>query len=74
MIKFLNERNIFPGIHYIQPIHLQPAYLSNLDLGSDLTVTESICDEIISLPMYPELSVADVETVCNAIREFLYQL
>ena len=74
MIKFLNKRNIFPGIHYIQPIHLQPAYLNNLELGSDLTVTESICDEIISLPIYPELPLADAETVCIAIKEFLQQL
>ena len=74
LIKFLNKRSIFPGIHYIQPIHLQPAYLNNLELGSDLLVTESICDEIISLPMYPELPLADAETVCIAIKEFLQQL
>ena len=70
LIKFLNEKDIFPGIHYIQPIHLQPAYLNNLELGSKLTVTESICNEIISLPMYPELPISDVQAVCSVIKEF----
>ncbi len=73
MIKFLNERNIFPGIHYVQPIHLQPAYSTNIELGSGLAVTESICNEIISLPMYPELAEADAELVCLSIREFFQQ-
>lgn len=70
LIKFLNEKDIFPGIHYSQPIHLQPAYLNNLELGSKLTVTESICNEIISLPMYPELPISDVQAVCSVIKEF----
>ena len=74
LIKFLNQRNIYPGIHYIKPIHLQKAYLNNLELGSKVNITESICDDIISLPIYPELPLADVDIICSAIKEFFKKL
>jgi len=74
LIDFLNKKDIYPGIHYIQPIHLQPAYLNSIQLGSELEVTESICHEIISLPMYPQLSVADAENVCFEVKKFFDNL
>ena len=70
LMNYLNKRDIFPGIHYPVPIHLQPAYKDNIALGSDMHVTESIADNIISLPMYPELSLDDAEKVNNTIKDF----
>ena len=70
LIDFLSKKSIFAGIHYIKPIHLQPAYLNNIELGSTLKVTESICHEIISLPMYPELPISEAEKVCAEIKSF----
>ncbi len=70
LMQFLLERGIGTAIHYPVPIHLQPAYRGRLgDVGS-LPETERAAREIVSLPMYPELSEKDVGTVAQAIREF----
>lgn len=63
----LKEEGIATGIHYPVPLHLQPAcqYLE-LPLGR-LPVTEKVSSEVVSLPMYPELTTAELERVVNAI-------
>src|SRR5439155_668220 len=59
------------GIHYPIPIHLQPAYR---DLGhrrGDFPVTESCAQQVLSLPMYAELTQDQIEYVAKAIRDFM---
>jgi len=71
LMQFLRERGIGTAIHYPVPIHLQPAYCGRLAEGvGSLPETERAAQEIVSLPMYPELSEDDVGTVAQAIREF----
>ena len=66
---FLAEQGIHTQVHYPVPIHLQPAYR---ELNSKvLLCTETISNEILSLPLYPEMQVGDVEKTCQAIRSFL---
>jgi dTDP-4-amino-4,6-dideoxygalactose transaminase len=68
--RYLNERGIDTGIHYPTPIHLQPAYK---DLGyqpGDFPVAEAMANEILSLPMYPELSDEQIRQIVETIREF----
>lgn len=68
--KHLASRGIQTGIHYPIPIHLQEAY-SDLGLKrGDFPVTETIADEILSLPMYPELSQVQLEAVLDAVSSF----
>ncbi|MDD5131485.1 MAG: DegT/DnrJ/EryC1/StrS family aminotransferase [bacterium] len=67
--KFLKEKEIGALIHYPVPVHLQPAYKELAGSGS-LPVTEKAAQEILSLPMYPELTSAEAETVCQAINQF----
>lgn len=68
----LKEAGIGTGIHYPMPVHLQPAYAGRVTLGpSGCPETEAASREILSLPMYPELTDADVETVCAALRTLL---
>jgi dTDP-4-amino-4,6-dideoxygalactose transaminase len=63
----LNSRGIQTGIHYPIPIHLQEAY-RDLGLGKgSFPVTEKLADEIISLPMFPELSQHQIEFVLEAL-------
>jgi dTDP-4-amino-4,6-dideoxygalactose transaminase len=71
--QFLRERGIGTAIHYPVPIHLQPAYRGRLGEVGSLPETERAAREIVSLPMYPELSADDVRTVARAIREFAAQ-
>lgn len=69
LLKFLSDREIFAGIHYPVPVHLQPAYLNRVKI-LDLAVTEKIADKIISLPLYPELSKEKVEQTIDCIKSF----
>jgi len=67
---FLAEKKIQTLIHYPVPVHLQPAY-QNLGyaLGS-LPVTEQVAQQVLSLPLYPEMSPEAVEMVSRAVIEF----
>lgn len=67
---FLSAKKIHTLIHYPVPIHLQPAY-NNLGytLG-DLPVTEQAAQQVLSLPLYPEMNEDSVEMVSRAVSEF----
>ena len=64
----LNAKGIQTGIHYPIPVHLLPAYA---DLGyskGDFPHSEQAADEVLSLPMFPELSLAQCKEVSEAIK------
>jgi dTDP-4-amino-4,6-dideoxygalactose transaminase len=64
----LRERGVGSGIHYPVPVHLQPAYANRVPLGpSRCRATERAAAEILSLPLYPELTDEQVTVVCRAI-------
>ncbi|HQT80447.1 MAG TPA: DegT/DnrJ/EryC1/StrS family aminotransferase [Rhodopila sp.] len=65
----LREQGIGSGIHYPVPVHLQPAYVDRIVHGP-LHETEAASRTILSLPLYPELTDAQVETVCEALSYF----
>jgi dTDP-4-amino-4,6-dideoxygalactose transaminase len=69
LIDYLKEREIHALIHYPQPIHLQPAYISG-GATIDLPVTEKLSKSVLSLPMYPELSTYQQNLVINAVNSF----
>lgn len=69
----LNERGIGCAIHYPIPVHLQQAY-AHLGLGPGTTpVAERCAGEILSLPMFPELTASQVETVVAALKQVLLE-
>jgi dTDP-4-amino-4,6-dideoxygalactose transaminase len=70
---YLKERGIGALIHYPVPVHLQPAYRGRVAAPGTLPETEKAAGEILSLPMYPELTEADQAAVVQAIREFHQQ-
>lgn len=63
----LAANGIQTGIHYPVPCHLQPAY-QNLGNPGDFPHTETLCQQILSLPMYPGLSNTQIEQVARAIE------
>jgi len=63
----LKERGIGTAIHYPKPVHLQPFYAQNGDVSGQFPVAEKICTEILSLPMYPELTKEQVEAVASEV-------
>lgn len=63
----LKEQGIATGVHYPLPLHQQPAYqYLGISVG-ELPVTEKVASEIVSLPMYAELTEEQVETVSKAV-------
>lgn len=63
----LAGEGIQTGIHYPLPCHFQPAY-QNLGNPGDFPNTETLCQQILSLPMYPGLSNTQIEQVVRAIE------
>ncbi len=66
----LKQEGIGTIIHYPVPIHLQPAYSGRLSRVVSLSHTEKVAQEILSLPMYPQLTNEQVQYVCAAIVKF----
>ena len=64
----LAEQGIGTGIHYPVPVHQQPAYVdSDVIVAHDLTQTERLAGEILSLPLHPALTVEQAEHVAHAV-------
>ena len=70
LMDHLKSNNILAGIHYPIPTHLQPAYLNRLITSTDMKVTETLADRILSLPIYPELGIENVQKVVTAVKGF----
>jgi dTDP-4-amino-4,6-dideoxygalactose transaminase len=64
----LRGLGVATGIHYPVPVHLQPAYHGRVRLWDGCRETELASREILSLPLYPELTDEEVQTVCGALR------
>ncbi len=69
LIEFLKKKGIDTLIHYPFPVHLQEAYINNNN-PVNLKETESAAMEVLSLPMYPELSESEVIKVSKDIIHF----
>jgi dTDP-4-amino-4,6-dideoxygalactose transaminase len=67
----LKEVGIGSGIHYPVPVHMMPAYSEVARMPTPLPETERLVNEIVSLPMHPMLSDADVERVALAVTDSL---
>jgi dTDP-4-amino-4,6-dideoxygalactose transaminase len=64
----LRAAGVGTGVHYPVPVHLQPAYRGRIALGpAGCTVTERASAEVLSLPMFPELTNEQVEQVCATL-------
>jgi dTDP-4-amino-4,6-dideoxygalactose transaminase len=69
--KFLADRKIGNAIYYPVPLHLQPLYAELGHKLGDFPHSERAAQEVLSLPMYPELRSEQISTVANAVAEFL---
>jgi dTDP-4-amino-4,6-dideoxygalactose transaminase len=71
LIAALHNQGIGCGIHYPVPIHLQKAYEFLGYSNGSFPVAEESAEEVLSLPMYPELTIGQLETVANALASLL---
>jgi len=70
LMSHLKDAGIGVGIHYPVPLHLQKAYIPLNYSAGDFPVTESVAAEIISLPMYPQLTSAQQRRVVAEVTAF----
>ena len=71
LIEHLKAYDIQSGIHYPMPVHLQPAYETRIRTAANMSVTEILAEEVLSLPMYPELLSVEVTQVIEAINNYI---
>jgi dTDP-4-amino-4,6-dideoxygalactose transaminase len=69
--QFLSERKIGSTVYYPHPLHLQPLYASLGNKAGDFPHAERAAQEVLSLPMYPELRKEQIARVVEAIAEFM---
>lgn len=65
----LEQEGIATGIHYPVPVHLQPACEQFGYRRGMLPITESVAERIVSLPMYPELTVEQLQVVTSVVKK-----
>jgi dTDP-4-amino-4,6-dideoxygalactose transaminase len=67
---YLRQRGIGTDVHYPLPAHLQPVYRGLGYREGDFPASERLAREVLSLPLYPELTRAEVEGIAAAVRSF----
>ena len=71
LVEYLRANDIGASIHYLLPVHLQPAY-AHLGLGEgSYPVAEACARNVLSLPIYPEMTKEQMQKVVDAVQEFL---
>jgi dTDP-4-amino-4,6-dideoxygalactose transaminase len=70
--KRLAERHVASMVYYPVPLHLQPLYAALGGKPGDLRVSERAAREVLSIPLYPELTRAQIERVAQALRDSLH--
>lgn len=71
VLASLREEGIDAGVHYPVPLHLQPAYAYLGYREGDFPVTERVAREILSLPIFPEMTADQVDRVAGALERAL---
>ena len=66
--EHLAMRGVRTLVHYPVPVHLQPAYMDEISVN--LPVTEQIVDEILSIPIFPEITDEKLQHVADSINSF----
>ena len=70
LIEHLNSKNIQTAIHYPTPLPFLPAYAYLNHKKEDFPIAANNMSQILSLPMYPELTVEQIQFVVEAIKDF----
>jgi len=71
LVQILNERKIGSAVYYPVPLHLQPLYASLGHQAGDFPHAEHAAQEVLSLPMFPELRSEQIARVAETVSEFV---
>ncbi|MBD1839731.1 DegT/DnrJ/EryC1/StrS family aminotransferase [Coleofasciculus sp. FACHB-64] len=67
----LQQQGVSSMVYYPLPLHLQPVYKNLGYKSGDFPVVEQVCHEVLALPMFPELSLAEQEQVVYSLKDCL---
>ncbi len=70
LLRHLSQRGVGASIHYPTPVHLQPAYQQLEYTQGTFPKAERACRQVLSLPLYPELTDGELDQVAAAILAF----
>jgi dTDP-4-amino-4,6-dideoxygalactose transaminase len=70
LVRHLAGRGVACAVYYPRPLHLQPCFAKLGYRTGQLPEAERACGEVLSLPLYPELTVQQRESVIGAVQEF----
>ena len=70
LIEHLKQHEIGCGVYYPVPVHKQSYYTKELKYDQSLPEAERAAAEVLSLPVHPALSPADLESIASAVNEF----
>src|SRR3990172_1454723 len=71
LIEHLKQQEIGSGVYYPVPVHKQSYYTKELKYDQSLPESERAAAEVLSLPVHPALSPADLESIVSAVNEFM---
>jgi len=74
LLAYLNRNNIKAGVHYLLPVHLQPAMDKFNYKKGDFPAVERLSQQILSLPFYAEMSEQTLDLVNNAVKSFFMEI
>jgi dTDP-4-amino-4,6-dideoxygalactose transaminase len=69
-LEGLKAKDIHAGIHYPVPIHKQSAYQRRIRTARSMIITEALASEVLSLPLYPELTYQQIHEIVQALQCF----
>jgi dTDP-4-amino-4,6-dideoxygalactose transaminase len=70
LASHLGANGIATSFHYTKPIHLQPALASLGGRPGDLPISERLCREVMQVPLFPEMSQAQVARIADQVRAY----
>ncbi|MGB3736759.1 MAG: DegT/DnrJ/EryC1/StrS family aminotransferase [Ilumatobacter sp.] len=73
LMSYMSEHDVASGIHYPIPVHLQKAFAELGHGRGDFPLAESAADEVVSLPMFPEIRPDQQDRVIQVVRDWCAQ-
>lgn len=70
LASFLKEKGIGTGLYYPHPLHKQRAYLDTFGKFWSLPIAEKLAQELLAIPIYPELTQEELDYIVSSIKEF----
>jgi perosamine synthetase len=73
-VRELNQEGVGASVHFYPPVHHMKPYAGDQYRRGDLSVTEKVIDEIVTLPMYPQMKKDEIEYLIESIEKVIQRL